>query len=239
MWLVFLIALALMWLCDAERVITAPKIPSKGARSWELDTQAMFRASKFKIPPAKLVERCKAVIDGGIGLRKPEDLAEDFVFQFPIIGPLSKAEYIKAVGGFNLATTFPNFEQGLYYDFRVDPFLPSRVWFTGHFQAVNSGEGPFGKPTGKLIECPPQAVSLTFNEQGKVIKYTGGYVMDKEVGNSGGLGGVFGIAYAVGKPLPFPEAQPYRKSVQFRLFNAISSLAIRFSPKPKATEDSN
>jgi hypothetical protein len=45
--------------------------------------------------------------------------------------------------------------------------------------------------TGTEVVCPPQTLSLTFNEAGKVVKYTGGYVMDKTVGNSGGLGGEY------------------------------------------------
>lgn len=52
--------------------------------AWELDSSAMLAKSTFKIKPAALVERCKAVVDKGIGLQNPEDLAEDFVFQFPI-----------------------------------------------------------------------------------------------------------------------------------------------------------
>jgi len=115
----------------------------------------------------------------------------------------------------------------------VDPYSPNRVWFQASFQAVHSGEGPFGKPTGKEVICPPQAISLSFNEKGKVIKYTGGYVMDKEVGNSGGMGGIFGPLYAIGKPLPFPEARPWRPSWQYRLFNFLGSLVTKFNNSRK------
>ena len=52
---------------------------------------------------------------------------------------------------------------------------------------------------------PPQANSLTFNEEGKVTQLTIGYVLDRRVGNTGGLGGAFGIFYGVGLALPFPE----------------------------------
>lgn len=128
---------------------------------------------------------------------------------------------------------FPGFDKALYSDFRCDPLKPNRVWFMANFAATHSGEGPFGKPTGTLVVCPPQAISLTFNEAGKCTKYTGGYVMDKEVGNSGGLGGVFGPLYAIGKPLPFPEARPWSASLQYRLFNFVGSLAQKLAPKPK------
>ena len=49
-----------------------------------------------------------------------------------------------------------------------------------------------------------------------------GYVMDKQLGNTGGLGGVYGILYAIGYGLPFPEAQPWQKSVQYDLFQRFS-----------------
>lgn len=199
--------------------------------SWELDSAAMLSKSSFKIKPAQLIERAKAVVDKGIGLKNPDDLSEEFVFQFPIVGPLSKSEYLSAVGGFSLGQMFPDFDKGLYYDFRVDPLKPNRVWFQASFSAVHSGEGPFGKPTGITVTCPPQAISLSFDEKGKVVKYTGGYVMDKEVGNSGGMGGIFGPLYAIGKPLPFPEARPWSPSLQYRVFNFIGNVATKLSKK--------
>lgn len=196
---------------------------------WELDTQQMLKSQPFTISPDKLIARCKDVVDKGIGLKRNEDLADDFVFQFPIVGPLSKTEYLNAVGGFSLGTMFPGFDEGLYYDFRVDPYQTNRVWFTAVFRATHANDGPFGKATLKDVECPPQAISLIFDKEGKVVKYTGGYVMDKERGNSGGLGGIFGPLYAIGRPLPFPEARPFSPSLQYRAFNLIGTLATKFS----------
>ena len=48
------------------------------------------------------------------------------------------------------------------------------------------------------MDSPPQAQSMTFNERGECTQLTIGYVMDKNIGNTGGLGGVFGIFYALG-----------------------------------------
>ena len=195
---------------------------SKHSYDWELDTSNLQKDSTFSIPPKELIERCKIVIDSKIGLENEEDLDEMFQFIFPVIGPLSKEEYLKQVRGFALEEMFPDLYKDLYYNFYVDPYEHDRVWFTSRFINVHSGDGIFGKATQKLVDCPPQMNSLKFNEQGKVVQYTGGYVMDKTVGNTGGLGGVFGILYAIGKPLPFPEAQPYRKSLLFRLFSWLS-----------------
>lgn len=207
---------------------TIQKISSRKYK-WELDTAAMMSKNPFKVPPAKLIERCKEVVNNGIGLKNNDDLSEEFVFQFPIVGPLTKKEYLSAVGGFNLGQMFPRFDEGLYYDFRVDPYQNNKVWFTASFSAVHSGDGPFGKATGKLVTCPPQAISLSFDENLKCTKYTGGYVMDKQVGNSGGMGGIFGPLYAIGKPLPFPEARPWSPSIQYRLFNTLGALATKLS----------
>ena len=87
----------------------------------------------------------------------------------------------RAVGGFKLTDTFPDLNAG-FCDFRVDPFRPNRVWFTSCFAATHTGEGTiFGKPTGIRVECPPQTMSLSFNEDGQVTFYTGGYVMGEKV----------------------------------------------------------
>lgn len=71
---------------------------------------------------------------------------------------------------------------------------------------------------------PPQTSSLTFNEQGKVVGHTMGYVMDRRIGNTGGLGGAFGLMYGIGIPLPVPEGRPLAPSWQLQLFNSGNSL---------------
>merc|ERR1712032_634152 len=112
---------------------------------------------------------------------------------------------------FEIKKAFPDISAN-YHHFRVDPFEPNRVWFSVKFTATNTGP-ILGRPaTGKTVESPVQAHSYTFNERGEITKQTIGYVLDKETGNTGGLGGIFGLFYAIGYGLPFPEAQPYRPS---------------------------
>ena len=60
-----------------------------------------------------------------------------------------------------------------------------------------------------------------------MTKYTSGYPANRTQGNSGGLTGFFGILYAIGKPLPFREARPYKPSLRFRLFRAFGQLFQR------------
>ena len=45
-----------------------------------------------------------------------------------------------------------------------------------------------------------------------------------QLGNTGGLGGIFGLFYAIGSPLPFPEANPWKMSKRYRFFNWITTL---------------
>jgi hypothetical protein len=42
--------------------------------------------------------------------------------------------------------------------------------------------------TGRVIQGAPECASYTFNEEGKVTSFTGGYVMDNRLGNTGELG---------------------------------------------------
>jgi hypothetical protein len=66
--------------------------------AWELDSVAMLEKSTFFIRPDSLLKRCKEVVNMQIGINCADDLAEDFQFIFPVVGPLSKEEYLKAVG---------------------------------------------------------------------------------------------------------------------------------------------
>ena len=54
-------------------------------------------------------------------------LAEGFEFCAPVVGPLPKEEYLKALASFKLEETFDLNAQ--YHLFRVDPTQTNRVWF--------------------------------------------------------------------------------------------------------------
>lgn len=175
----------------------------------------------FPLKEAELIDLCKKVVEANFGTKTPDLLADDFKFRFPVV-ELDKDEFIKAFGSFKLEQAFPDMKT-TFYGFRVDPFQPGRVWFDTRSEGTNTGRfgGPFAfiKPTFKTVRTPPQVLSMTFSPEGKLQKFTGGYVVDKNMGNTGGLGGIFGIMYAIGHPLPFPEAQPYVMSWRFWLAN--------------------
>ena len=180
------------------------------------DEEALLAASTFPIPPDQLIGLAKAFtaaqLDGtAAGEGGPDWFAPDFRFVAPVVGPFDKDLFIDSLKNFDLKTAFPTMSSN-YHHWRVDPFEPNRVWYSIKYVGVNEG-AVLGRPaTGRSVESPVQAHSLTFNEKGEVTKFTIGYVLDKETGNTGGLGGVFGLFYAIGYALPFPEAQPYSPS---------------------------
>ena len=170
-----------------------------------------------------LIAKCKLILAKNNGGEDPSLLASDFKFVAPVVGPLEKERFLAAFQSFKIDEGFPDAKFN-YYHFRVDPFEPSRVWYDARFVGTNTGPliGGTLPATNKKVESPPQSCSMRFNERGECTQLTVGYVMDKQLGNTGGLGGVYGILYAIGYGLPFPEAQPWQKSVQYDLFQRFS-----------------
>lgn len=191
-----------------------------------VDAKAKLSEAAFKIPPDQLILLAKRFLAsrGGFGA-DPDLLADDFKFVGPVVGPLPKTEFISALGNVDVNGAFPDFNPE-FHGFQVDPFEGNRVWYIARGRGTNTGPfPPFApEPTNKKVVNPPQACSLTFNEQGLATKYTIGYVMDREVGNTGGLGGLYGIAHSIGKTLPFPEARPWKKSKRYALFQWVGRM---------------
>merc|ERR1719282_195395 len=197
----------------------------------EVDEAAMLAASTFPIKPNALIERCKEVILAQRGIQDgsiDENIyADDFRFCAPFIGgptPTSpddampgipKAEFLASLRSFDLLTAFPDMNNN-YHAFRVDPFETNRVWFQTRAVATHKGPLMGSEATGKRLELPPQAFSMTFNDAGQVTLFNAGYVIDRTVGNTGGLGGAFGFFWGTGNALPFPECQPFKGSLQLR-----------------------
>ena len=79
----------------------------------------------------------------------------------------------------------------------------NRVWFDARFKGTNTGTlaGSLA-PTGIAVDAPPQACSMRFNDKGEATQLTVGYVMDRQIGNTGGLGGVFGSSTPSGTGSP-------------------------------------
>jgi hypothetical protein len=195
----------------------------------EVDEESMIASSTFAIKSDKLIELTREFLAANNGCDKPELLSDDFTFAGPVVGPIPKDEFIKAFSSFSITEAFPDMKPN-FYNFHVDPFEHDRVWFSSRATGTHTGvmAGKF-EPTGKKFISPPQMSSCKFNATGQVTHLTAGYILDRAEGNTGGLGGVFGILYAIGKPLPFPEAKPWKKSWQYKFFGFLGSFMQKLS----------
>lgn len=199
--------------------------------------------SNFPIKEDELIKLAKDLFIGAdAGVSNPDLLADSFRFEFPVIS-LSKKEYVKAVSSFKLRQALPDFDPHPYH-FRVDPYEPNRVWFTVRATAKHTGELKFGDstfpPSGRVVQGAPECLSFTFDESGKATSYTGGYVMDRRVGNTQGLGAMFGVLAAIGGPVLAPGSPTYigltvankARLTAMGVFNAVTFGAF----KPKEDE---
>jgi hypothetical protein len=192
-----------------------------------VDEAAMLAASTFPIKPDDIIRLTKRALVKGVGTEDPSILADNFQFCAPVVGPLSRDQYLNALGSFKLLDAFPDMNNNFHF-IRVDPFEPNRCYW--HSRATATHTGPLmGKPATKVkLELPPQCNSLTFNEDGLITQLTIGYVLDRRVGNTGGLGGAFGYFYGTGNPLPIPECQPFKPSKRFKFLNLLGKVAEKF-----------
>ena len=164
----------------------------------------------------KLTELAHALISNEFGGTNPDLLADDFQFLFPIVGPLTKKAFIDAFGEFKVRDAFPT-STANFFNFCVDPLEPNRIWCMTRSKYEHLGTLQFGPSsfpaTGKGICLPPQCFSMSFDEAGRCYKLTGGYCVDRSVGDTQGLGGMLGIITALGGSLPFAEGRPWRRSL--------------------------
>ena len=157
--------------------------------------QANRHRTGFPIPPDDLIARAKEVIVKNQNLQDPSKFddsiyAENFRFVAPFVGGatsttgekigFTKQEFLASLRSFDLLKAFPNLNNR-YHAFRVDVFEPNRVWFQTRAKATHTGELMGAAPTGKSLELPPEALSMTFNEDGQVELFTVGYVIDRTV----------------------------------------------------------
>lgn len=225
----------------AQRFTNTPVYKEECTAWGELDVAATLKQSKFPISPEQLMQKARDVLRAEFGTKTSQDaslLAEDFQFVAPIVGPLNKAEFLKAFGSFRLQDAIPDYKDNCWL--QVDPLEPNRVWFISRAAGTHTETLNFGTAfpaTGKAVMMPPQAQSMLFNEKGQCYTVTVGYAMDKRIGNSEGLGGMFGIVKAIGKPLPFPEGtRSYTPSLRYEALERLGKVAETFGYGPTAVE---
>ena len=142
------------------------------------------------------------------GADDPALLAEAFEFCGPAVGPLPKPAFLGAWRSLQIAEGLPDLQWN-YRDASVCAHDVNRVWYTSrptgtHTATLRLGDAEHA-PTGRKWEGPPERGSMTFDGEGRCIALTGGYVMDRRMGNTEGLGGIYGLCVALGLPTPTPK----------------------------------
>ena len=149
----------------------------------------------------------------------PDWWADDYVFRGPVIGPLVKKDFIETLKGVaggpdSLEIAFPDLNVNVFGITADDPIEPNRVWyfvrprgnFTGPFEHPVVGTI---EPTGAEYIAPPEARSVVFNDEGKIVYQTVGYVTDRFTGDTtGGRGAVFGMYAVMGQEIDATVGSP-------------------------------
>jgi len=210
---------------------SASSSSAKPALTPEVDIEVAFAKSSFPIAPDDLIIRAKEILGPDIRIGLGDNgacLANDFNFCAAVVGPIPREDYLGALSSFKLEDSFditPN-----YFGWTVDPMETNRVWFMGRSIAKHTDTFAGVEATGKELLLPPQQFHLDFNEKG-LVKELGFYTVDRQQGNTGGLGGAFGYFYGVGKPLPIREAKPFKPSFKYRILTLFGEIMKKMKPK--------
>ena len=135
--------------------------------------------------------------------------SEEFIFRGPLVGPLTKADYLATLGTFKIYESVPDISPNAW-GFSRDPLDPNRVWFmvrnSGTFSGtgLDVGSGIVVPPNGAELNGCPETFSVTFDESGKLKYFSVGYVADRFEGNTNGKGAAVGIFAIAGFPVPPP-----------------------------------
>lgn len=179
-----------------------------------------------------LISKARQVIRSNLGVDDPTDLSDDnFVWINPFVNePVGKEDYVSAGRFFDIRSAFPDLDYRSY-DFRVDPDDSFTIRCTcrviGTFQEGLRLRNEILSPNGKVMVCPPEGISMTFDPVTmKVIRLCTGFCLDRQVGNTGGCTGIQGASAIAGKPMTTWKNLPVE-----------SAMSEVFSLRPKRLEN--
>ena len=151
-------------------------------------------------PDSVMIQLAKGVAASDFGLNDPDLLSNDFTYLEPMMGPMDKERYIEMFEELNIRDAVPDLDYQLE-NFRIDPYDPYRVWVDTRARGTRSG--PIGKivsPKASKYLAPPESWSFTFDNDGFCTRITAAAPLDPLLGNTGLLGGVYGLLYATDTP---------------------------------------
>ena len=128
-------------------------------------------------PESVMIQLTKGVLAAETGTKDPNLLSNDFTFCGPLVGPLSKNEFIEEFSSDELREAFPDLDEN-YSNFRVDPYDPYRVWYDVKATGTRTGSLMGKEADGSKYIGPPEAASMTFDDDGFCVRMTGAAVMD-------------------------------------------------------------
>ena len=176
------------------------KLPSKNAKSSPFPESVMFSLAK-------------RIIDTYYGVDEPSLLTADFQFSGPLVGPLTKDQHVRQSTAASVKAALPDLSLDAY-NFEIDAYDPQRVWLILKSSGTQTKALVQGDRVVKeapevpaRYESSPEAVSVSINEKGLCYRVTTGYILDKEIGNTKGLGGSLGLLEAIGAGRSFLETR--------------------------------
>lgn len=200
-----------------------PKAEARQEASTTWD--AARRKAQDDGPKADYAARAREWVlnDGFHAPAKASLMADDFVWFGPIVGPLNKPDFLRTVELFKVYEGFPDLKMHLA-EFTRDPVEENRYWSIlrlegTHTEPQASGTGFSYKPTNNKLDVGPQCISVTFDADGRVSRYTGGYVVDRTQGKTGMLGAMFAVTKTVGGFVPSLRVAKILNAIGARLKN--------------------
>ena len=200
-----------------------PKAEARQEASTTWD--AARRKAQDDGPKADYAARAREWVlnDGFHAPAKASLMADDFVWFGPIVGPLNKQDFLRTVDMFKVYEGFPDLKMHLA-EFTRDPVEENRYWSIlrlegTHTEPQASGTGFSYKPTNNKLDVGPQCISVTFDADGRVSRYTGGYVVDRTQGKTGMLGAMFAVTKTVGGFVPSLRVAKILNAIGARLKN--------------------
>jgi hypothetical protein len=111
------------------------------------------------------------ITDATMPTLDPDLWSDQFTYWNPIIGrPIGKKEFIQTYASTVFGGAEPDFTH-----FRVDPYDPYRVWVDVQLSGVFEDDNV-------TFETPPQAMSITLDDNGYCVRVTADAVMDPTLG---------------------------------------------------------
>jgi hypothetical protein len=115
-------------------------------------------------PETVMTQLVKGIVSANLGADDTSLLSNGFSYLTPLVGPIGKGQFLEEYAAKEFGGCVPECSH-----FRVDPYDPYRVWVDI-------------KISGPGLECPPQAFSFAFDDDGFCTRITGGAVLDPSIG---------------------------------------------------------